>query len=614
MKRRFFLNALSAVGTTLSLKSFAKNTTLKNKIKKSTPHSMMTGSDSNLDLKLKIVAGSFPLQLSGHFFFVEAERPSPKSNLLAGKGFLNRVDFDSTQQKVYLKRRIIETPSKIAADKLANTSHAFVQSGFIQFHNELGVVNHLNTAITEIANHRLLLTTDVGIPYEFDTETLELKTPAGSLKEWKQSLPHELPMIDTEKMPFPMVRTTAHPAVDLTSGEFFSVNHGGQLMIGPVPLGKPFTKLIKWNGTDLFKTWEVLNAENKPVKIREAAHTLCVTEHHVVIVDTPFHLEMGQIFGLSVSGKQPDNTVVWVILRSDLIDSNSSVVARSVTLPREWQHVAALWNSTPNELEIVGAANACSDFSEWLQLNENLLNGSKVTEDFAGMIPSAVDLSFYGSIKFTIDDNIKPPMSAIIKWFTDEKIVWMPALQTFPTQMGRPLNAENFYWINYGYKTELTPTRIFNLYKDYKYRTIDAQKLKSIDAQPSLSKFNGSKNKIEDVWFAPEGIFISSPQFIPKSIANTAEEGYIAVTLYSDEQGDRLAIFDAQNLSQGPICELAHENWNFSLSLHCHWLPQIKAWEKEYFVPASADFGPRIESRNPEIKEVFEKHIYTRFG
>ncbi|WP_414587175.1 carotenoid oxygenase family protein [Scytonema sp. PCC 10023] len=207
------------------------------------PESILTVSQQELSKTQMIVDGVLPDDLSGHVFImapvghVDSERipdtsivhPSKDGTpLFNGNGMIYRLDFDKARQ-VGLKSKIAKTPCYYA-DEATQSGTKYQEYGFRNFGLArlspwLGVRNVVNTALLPMKfgddNERLLVTCDVGRPYEIDTHSLEIVTPIGWNQEWRQQLPLNIP--------FEMVMNTAHPYFDAHTSEMFTVNYGKSL-------------------------------------------------------------------------------------------------------------------------------------------------------------------------------------------------------------------------------------------------------------------------------------------------------------------------------------------------------------------------------------------------
>jgi carotenoid cleavage dioxygenase-like enzyme len=148
--------------------------------------------------------------------------------LFNGNGMIYRLDFQQSG-KVELKAKLAKTPCYYADDATKpGTQYAkyrFRNYGLARLSPWLGVRDVANTALLPMKfgdeNERLLVTCDVGRPYEIDTQSLDLVTPVGWNREWNEQLPLNLP--------FPMVMNTAHPCFDARTDEMFTVNFGKSL-------------------------------------------------------------------------------------------------------------------------------------------------------------------------------------------------------------------------------------------------------------------------------------------------------------------------------------------------------------------------------------------------
>lgn len=96
----------------------------------------------------------------------------------------------------------------------------------------------------------------------------------------------------------------------------------------------------------------------------------------------------------------------------------------------------------------------------------------------------------------------------------------------------------------------------------------------------------------EDVWFAsPTGTF-QEPSFIPKDNGGEGEGYLIALLNHLDVLRNDVVIFDAQNLTQGPLATL-HLPLKLKLGLHGNFVDHrdIEAWQKRRDAGAG-DVGP----------------------
>ncbi len=311
-----------------------------------------------------------PEGLQGHVFIISAagsvdSEGSPGTGVVFpsadgytpfynGDGIIYRFDFDNLQEGVFVNSRLAKTPcyyADFATRKLySDRKHLiFENHGIMRMSLQLGIRNQLNTGFLPIRfsdgeSERLLVTWDIGRPYEIDTQTLKLATPVGKNEEWRPLNPllADLPL--QPPFPFPLVQSSAHPCFDYKTGEMFNVNSGRSLSTfisqlrpliygildfinsfkepantrrliktpvspqnffkGFLETGKRvvqwlynllqffnlfsnFVAIVCWDGTGKLKKWNV-TYKGCPLKIQQSMHQMGLTENYVVLVDTAF--------------------------------------------------------------------------------------------------------------------------------------------------------------------------------------------------------------------------------------------------------------------------------------------------------------------------------------
>ena len=120
--------------------------------------------------------------------------------------------------------------------------HEFKMMGIARQSWKFGSRNQLNTAVNPFRfkgdkHSRLTASFDMGRPWEVDVETMQLKTPVGTYKQWTAEFGKMTPY------PFQLFQTTAHPAYDPITQEYFSVNFTKSLSV--LFFGYKFTRSCK---------------------------------------------------------------------------------------------------------------------------------------------------------------------------------------------------------------------------------------------------------------------------------------------------------------------------------------------------------------------------------
>jgi hypothetical protein len=212
-----------------------------------TKKSLAYATRDEVEVQLNLLDGKLPDDLYGYVFFnspcgtvnsgglpYKEKLADGKSNPEFGSSVFNgdamMLRFDLSQKGlIRYKSKMLKTPCWYADDatKMGNTEYpsniGFKMIGIGRTSFKFGARNELNTAINPFkfnddAHVRMSANFDMGRPWEFDTETMELKTVIGSTKEWVGEIP---PSID---YPFPMYQSSAHPIFDPVTKEFYTVS------------------------------------------------------------------------------------------------------------------------------------------------------------------------------------------------------------------------------------------------------------------------------------------------------------------------------------------------------------------------------------------------------
>jgi carotenoid cleavage dioxygenase-like enzyme len=336
-----------------------------------------------------------PEDLQGHVFivgavgYINSYKPDPThypfvvepanngegwNSLINGEGMIYRLDFHQTTQndrgepkkelgKAWMATRLVKTPDYYADRALEDPNFrserspyralfSGIDDGLIKFSNFgltrvsflLGTRNYLNTAFLPMkfanGNERLLVTWDVGRPYEIEPRTLGLVAPIGWHEQW-------YPLIKQNAIswPFPPLLSSAHPVFDTHTDEMFTVNAskslrtilGGKLLslydardilrsrrwwwlnlpivkqissfLLRFSLGKAINFLLwflknyfeisgedrvfltRWKGAETnIEQWEVVDENQKPISVVQSLHQMAITKDYIVLSDSAFKI------------------------------------------------------------------------------------------------------------------------------------------------------------------------------------------------------------------------------------------------------------------------------------------------------------------------------------
>ena len=333
-------------------------------------------------LTIKDAAGNtatLPDDLTGHYFMISPVG-SPNSAIVEGDdktvwvskdgwtalyngdGMVYRLDFAGGA--AHLKTRIVKPPCYFADRATADPDNddryhplKFYNLGISRSSfNRLGSRNQLNTAfvpfkLKDDASDRLLVTWDVGRPYEIDPETLETLSPVGMNESWSDLMPNQ------PSLPFKNLMSSAHPVFDFTAERFYTLNVGKsfgtvmsvsraievrlkensqaakslfdrfirdrnlnfakstrnivillytailyslKIVVGLVETvvnilkiftgGYDFVHLLGWDGKEvgISQKWNIVLPYNRPLRIGQTVHQMGMTQDYIVFAETSF--------------------------------------------------------------------------------------------------------------------------------------------------------------------------------------------------------------------------------------------------------------------------------------------------------------------------------------
>ena len=554
------------------------------------PRSMSTASRSELDTPLQVISGTLPRDILGHAFIIGSVPMSADGPQVVGDGIIYRISFDSDD--ALLTTRLVRTDCFLLDEATKeDETLGFKDHTFIRSSQAFGVRNFSNTAFQPIQDGRLLVTYDAGRAWEIDPQTLEVITPVGLLEHWHPFLPAATPGLNF----FPLSMTSAHPAFDAQEKLTYFVNFAA-----PVEglNTEPFTRILWWDGDSEPKSCKLIDQDGQPVAIEMACHQMTVTDHYLVIFDTAFNLEVETFFGTEfVTRPAQPYTAMWIIRKDDLVTDGETIAQRAV-VPTEGAHAISLRSDRDDVIDIFIAHQNSFDPSEWIGPDDVVVNtGEPINPDHIGILVQPADRSLLGRYK----------INAITGEILESQTFQDPESWAFVLFAQDPRKSDDrfgdMYWTTFGYDPVLLTERYLEAYAMHPDRQVAIQDLPDKRLPNQLIRFDGDEFKVVDRFVMPLGYICLSPTFIPRQ-DGAVDDGYILVFVVSDE-GDELWIFKSQNLSQGPLCRLGHQDLDFAFTLHTAWMPEIKEMTSPtYVVDKTEDYRDRITGLSPEAQTI----------
>ncbi|MBE9031558.1 carotenoid oxygenase family protein [filamentous cyanobacterium LEGE 11480] len=598
--------------------------------------------------------------------------------LYNGDGKVYRVSFE--QGKATLKTKIAESVSCLA-DRLTHDNPEYKNLDFQNYGItrgclNLGVATQLSVTLTPFRfaddnPYRLLLSVDMGRPYEIDPVTLKILQPIGFNQEWKGVNPL------FPNLPFKLMMSAGHPSFDFETKELFTVNLGksistflptakqifskfpilnqiiqkpdqqdekpnwlGQLMhqlshrlsemlesvirfshrhfhILEKVLGfmrqivqdlvhDDFVDLIRWRDGEALDRWRVVLENGHDIKIHQTLHQMWATKHHIVLLDTAFKIsleelmpyERGEIvedaerlFRNLTDIPQLTDTPVYIIKRKDLVEGQPKVTAQQLTIPREIAHYVVDYDDSDGI--VLHTVHSCAtDAAETIRRFDTSVSGdandTRSMRELSGMLSNGMDRDWIGS--YILNPGAEKPVKS---YLIQQDYCWGDPVYAYRDMtLQQPDRLDNMYWLFFGGWEDLSSEYVAQQYADYKYRTVDLTD--AIEANKAGQPTTLCRVKIDklrtdvsaalqlttpDVYQFPAGHFANSPQFIPKAGTEGSTEGYLTCVVLSDQAdgspNSEIWIFDAENLSQGPVYRLCSDSIDIGFTIHTTWLPEI---------------------------------------
>jgi carotenoid cleavage dioxygenase-like enzyme len=577
------------------------------------PASFVTASRAELDVELKVLAGALPIDLEGHVFVVGAMPQSDGSPVFNGDGMIYRLDFGGPS--VALKTRLAKTPCYYADLATAGTGLAFGNRGAARMSTRLGTRNQANTAFVRMGE-RIAVTFDGGRPYEIDPTTLELVTPIGGNDEWVSGTPEVPGLIGG---PFKAFFSGAHPYYDENTKDLFLVNYKPSFPVIGGLLGGGDTWLLRWDGASRLERHRLV-VNGRGVEITQSAHQMAVTRDYVIIMDTAFQIEFEQIL-LSRELVRPEtvDTALYIVRRKDLKKGGGDVPARKVVIPREIAHFICDYENPGGRITLHCTHGSAWLASEWLRTTDvQAGDWAPVRRDLRGMLVTSGDQTPIA--KHVIDGETGRRLSSNL--FFEDKWTWSVTLYAH-RGASAAASFENVYWSSVGFQKELLTKRVLDHTLFYKYRHVPIWNLPYKEGRPAAlfrTNMRTMSKADADGYSFPAGRAASSPTFCEAAGKAGTSEGYVVVTVMSDDRstpgssGDEFWIFDGRDLAKGPICRLGHPEVDLAYTLHTLYMPSIQPRTASYRIPVRADFEPLVKKSGSDVQRLFDTAVYPKFA
>ena len=407
-----------------------------------------------------------------------------------------------------------------------------------------------------------------------------------------------------------------------------------------VPDGAPVTselRLVHWRGGKL-NSWTVVDQDNGvPVSITQTVHQTDLTEDYVVISDSTLKFAMDLLLSLPFGHHDRLNdllrrmlthtirstTPCYLIRRADLKSDAEEIPAVRCELPYETIHFSLDYRNPDNRITLYAGHNSAICGGEWIRPFDRLATDpdqAPPADRIGSMATSMMDISRLGH--HVIDANSGEIVQSRLihqKGFTGDRVdtvsgphTWGAGLYTYRNEYAaerRPDRLRHIYQQFDGLDAQALTKFVYDLYEGYnrKHGLIPAEKLLEYHRHGipgCLCRVEVETMELADHYTFARHEQLLSLQFIPRrwngepaSELDPQQDGYIAgILLVGDPTGNeagysrQLYLFDAADLTAGPVCKLSHDDLAWGMTIHSAYCDSVAEPTLDYRVDIAKDY------------------------
>lgn len=427
------------------------------------------------------------------------------------------------------------------------------------------------------------------------------------------------------------------------------------------PKGDVFMYLLSWDGEGPLTKWDLQDQSGDKLAIYECMHQLGITEDFLILTDCSFKFALDLLFDNPFpeskvierlirrlgTVKMEPFTTVYIVKRKDLIPGKEIVTAFRLDqpIPLETIHYSCDFANPEGIITLYGVHNAATCIAEWVRtFDKRALDKKPVNPDYYSLFAvGSMDISRLGKWKF--DTKTMSLMTSESQVYEDpgkykeENLgpnTWTIVLYTFRDI----LSAENvvpqikqLWYISDGTDKNLLTDFVYNLYQDYPHRKLSLDVIREVTERElpfSITRVNLMTMQPEDYYQFAKRTYLRGIHFIPKKTPTPGVpdelDGYLFCPAQVGQQNtdgswnfsSEFWVFDATQISKGPVCKLKNDHVKFAFTLHTAWIPQAESSDQIYRITAREDYDEvlnsiKIGADKKFLTEFFETHIYPHF-
>ena len=520
------------------------------------------------DLDLTVTAGQWPAGLSGHVFIIGPSQPNIADFVWAGFGILTRVDLaPNAAGQPHFRAKHVVTPDSALFQSLA---HGIPPA-------ELGpLLVEANIALTNTAPHflgdRMVLCLDTQRPVEFDPVSLTFRSYVGNCAEYPAARAHAV---------FPGVQTTSHPVEDPEEKCLWFCNLGIKTIGTSASKFDSDLHVVRWDGQGDVQTWFVPGA-----RVTQVIHEVTVSKDYVIFTEVGFQNETTAIAGRGRTTPHPPYTDIYIVAKRDLTPENAgrAVPHTHARVPREAFHQFADYAQDGDDITMYIAHSNGWDINYAITEADTVWGTTRMpARGLHGFLATPGDASPVG--RYIINGRTGEVKDS--KQFVDPARHWATLLYT--RDMRKPaLDRARYIWQAYwGCDPEMLITRVVEMYADHPYRVVPVDSLPKADIPSTLVCITADTMTEQSAWAAPAGTFVQSPAYVPDAAGG---DGWVVAFLQHPDKTE-IVVFNALDLSAGPIATAGAPGLKQSFQVHSGYLPHLPETNPSYRRSITADMA-----------------------
>jgi all-trans-8'-apo-beta-carotenal 15,15'-oxygenase len=525
------------------------------------PRSLLTSTPPDA-LDLVLTGGSWPEGLGGEIFFSASDKATAPRHGFFGDGILRRLSLrpgahGAPADGFALRSAVIDTPSRRLRERRPEVfeGRAFGTS------SPFGFSNAANTAPLPWGD-RLFATWDAGRPVEVDPLTLRFLGEVGDRASWGPDA--------FDSAVLPMYPSSAHPVIDPERDCLWTVLHD------PLTHG---LQVIRWDGASTsVQRWPLEGAA-----LPQSMHTVAQTRDWLVLVDCAFRVDPNEVLELGERSVTNFTDEPIFLVRKDALEATphgQPVAAVELRTGPEVNHYYAVWDDADG-IRLVFEHTIDTDLAMCLREGDVDALGRPVDPALHGLYNHPMHHGVISELR------IDPDAGTVVR-----EAIHQDPERAFATQLSAmdwsiegitaPVGHHQLFT---GYRPEAITQRALDLYRD----RIDPGSLPTEETPSYLVTLSrgGLAPKASHTFAVDD--YATSPCFVPRRPGEAAGrsrhapaepggmDGWVVVPVLNDD-GFRVEVFDAGDVSRGPVAELRTPGGQtLPFLVHAAWMPEAVA-------------------------------------